>query len=91
MHSEADVVVVVQLPIQPVHITINVVRYNSAHGVVFSIQHCVLRFISDMRQVGDFLRILLFPPPIKLTGLNIFVILLNVVLNTITITPHVSQ
>jgi hypothetical protein len=39
----------------------------------------VIKFVSDLRQVGDFLRVLRFPPPIKLTT----EILLKVVFNTI--------
>jgi hypothetical protein len=35
---------------------------------VYSIQHYVIKFVSDLRQVGGFLRVLLFPPPIKLTA-----------------------
>ena len=30
-------------------------------------QHYVIKFVSDLRQVGCFLRVLRFPPPIKLT------------------------
>ena len=30
-----------------------------------AVQHYVIKFVSDLRQVGDFLR---FPPPIKLTA-----------------------
>ena len=30
-------------------------------------QHYVIKFVSDLRQVGGFLRVLHFPPPIKLT------------------------
>jgi hypothetical protein len=30
------------------------------------VQHYVIKFISDLRQVGGFLWILRFPPPIKL-------------------------
>jgi hypothetical protein len=30
-------------------------------------QHYVIKFVSDLRQVGGFLRVLRFPPPIKLT------------------------
>ena len=41
-------------------------------------QHYVIKFVSDLRQVGGFLR---FPPPIKLT--DITEILLKVALNTI--------
>jgi hypothetical protein len=37
---------------------------NPAHGEVYAIQHYVIKFVSDLRQVGGFL---LFPPPIKLT------------------------
>jgi hypothetical protein len=36
----------------------------SARGV----QHYVIKFVSDLRQVGGFLRVLRFPPPIKLTA-----------------------
>jgi len=35
---------------------------------VCSIQHYVIQFVSDLRQVGGFLRVLRFPPPIKLTA-----------------------
>jgi len=33
----------------------------------WGVQHYVLKFVSDLRQVGGFLRVLRFPPPIKLT------------------------
>ena len=46
----------------------NVVSSNPAHGEVYSIQHYVIKFVNDLRQVGGFLRVLLFPPPIKLTA-----------------------
>ena len=32
------------------------------------VQHYVIKFVSDLRQVGGFPRVLLFPPPIKLTA-----------------------
>ena len=32
------------------------------------VQHYVIKFDSDLRQVGGFLRVLWFPPPIKLTA-----------------------
>ena len=48
-------------------------------------QHYVIKFVSDLRQVGDFLRIFRFPPPIKLTATIITEILLKVSLNTKTI------
>ena len=31
------------------------------------VQHYVIKFVSDFRQVGGFLMVLRFPPPIKLT------------------------
>jgi hypothetical protein len=36
-------------------------------GEMYSIQHYVIKFVSDLRQVGGFLWVLRFPPPIKLT------------------------
>jgi len=38
-------------------------EYRSGRGT----QHYVITFVSDLRQVGGFLRVLRFPPPIKLT------------------------
>jgi hypothetical protein len=32
------------------------------------VQHYVIKFVSDLRQVGGFLRVLRFPPPLKLTA-----------------------
>ena len=32
------------------------------------VQYYVIKFVSDVRQVGGFLRVLRFPPPIKLTA-----------------------
>jgi hypothetical protein len=40
-----------QLPIQSAPITTNVVRSNPAHG---SVQHYVIKFINDLRQVSGF-------------------------------------
>jgi len=45
-----------------------VVSSNPAHGEVYSIQHYVIKFVSDLRQVGGLLRILRFSLPIKLTA-----------------------
>ena len=69
------------LPIQLVPFTTKV-SSNPVHGEVYSIQHYVIKFVSDLWQVGVFLRKLWFPPPIKLT-VNKTEILLKVVLNTI--------
>ena len=56
------------VPLQSVPITINVVGSNSIQGELYAIQHYVIKFGSDLRQVGRFLRALRFPPPIKLTA-----------------------
>jgi hypothetical protein len=56
----------IQIHVQSVPITTNVVSSNPAHGEVYSIQHYVIKFVSYLRQVGGFLRVLRFPPPKKL-------------------------
>ena len=62
------VVVVWYLDLQlPVPITTNVVSSNPAHGEVYWIQLYVIKFGNALRQVGGFLRVLRFSPPIKLT------------------------
>ena len=57
-----------QLHVQSVPTITKVVSSNPAHGELYSIQHYVIKFISDSRQVGGFLRLLRFPPPINLTA-----------------------
>jgi hypothetical protein len=46
-------------------------------------QHYVIQFVSDLRQVGGFFRVIQFPPPNKTDLHDIIEILLNVSLNTI--------
>jgi hypothetical protein len=58
-----------QLPVQSVPITSKVVSSNPVNGEMYSIQHYVIKFVRDLRQVGGFLRVLRFPPPIKLTAM----------------------
>jgi hypothetical protein len=60
--------------------------FESHSGEVYAIQQYVIKFLSDLRQVGGFLRVLRFPPPIKLTA-TITEILLKLALNTITFSP----
>ena len=55
-----------QLPLQLVPITIEVVSLNRL-GELQSIQHYVIKFVRDLLQVNGFLPVLLFHPPIKLT------------------------
>jgi hypothetical protein len=71
---------------QTVLITINFLSLNPAHGVVYSIQHYVIKFVSDLWQVCG-----LFPgTPVSSTSKtdrhDIPEILLKVALNTITLT-----
>jgi hypothetical protein len=51
-----------------VPIITEVVSSNPAHGEVYLIQHYVIKFVKDLRQVAGFLRAFRFPPPIKLTA-----------------------
>jgi hypothetical protein len=51
---------------QSVHITTKIASSNLAHGEVYSIQHYVIKLVSDLWQVGGFLRILRFPPQVNL-------------------------
>ena len=39
-----------------------------AHDEVYSIQLYVIKFVRDLRQVTDFLRVFLFSPTIRLTA-----------------------
>jgi hypothetical protein len=48
----------------------NIVSSNSVHGDVYSIQHSVIKFVSDLQQVGGILLVLWFPPLIKLQRYN---------------------
>jgi len=73
-----------------VYIPIKVVRSNPANGEVYSIQHYMITFVSDLRQVGDF------------SGYSGYLyqkndlhdkteILLKVVLNTIALTLKINR
>ena len=46
---------------------LKVVSSNPVHGEMYSIQHYVIHFVSDLRQVGGFLWVFRCPPPIKMT------------------------
>ena len=63
-------------------LTTNVASSNPVYGEVFSIQHYVIMFVSDLRQVGVFLRTLLSTTN-KIDRHDIPEILLKVSLNTI--------
>ena len=66
-----------QLPMQSVPITTLFFISNPAHGEVYSIQLYVINFFSDLRQIDGLHQVPWFPPPIKLTG-SLIVILLKV-------------
>ena len=42
---------------------------NPIHGDAYSIQQYVMKFVSDLRQVGGFLRVLRYHQPMQLTAL----------------------
>jgi hypothetical protein len=56
-----------QLHIQSVSITTNVVSSNAAHGEVCTIQYYIIQLVSDIRNVFGFLQVLRYPLQIKLT------------------------
>ena len=74
-----------QLPDQSVHITPKVVSSNPAHGEVYSIQHYVIKFVSDLRHVGGFLLGTPVSSANKTDCHNITGTLVKVALNTKTI------
>ena len=63
-------------------------EFESLSGEVYSIQHYVIKFVSDLWQVGGFLRRLPFSSTNKTDLHEITEILLTVALNTITLTPE---
>jgi len=62
-HSRDRMVVGFTVPI-----TTNI-SLNPVHGEVYSIQHYVIKFVSDLQQVSAFLQVLGFPSLIKLTAM----------------------
>ena len=47
-----------------------VVGLTTTSGELYLIQHYVIKFVSDLRQVSGFVHVLRFPPPIKLTAMQ---------------------
>ena len=58
-----------QLHVKSVHITTSVVSSNPDNGEVYSIQHYVIKFVSDLQQVVVFTRYSGFYLPILLTAM----------------------
>ena len=67
----------------PVLITSEIVNLNPVHGEVYSIQHYVIKFVSDLQQVGGFLLVLPVSSTNKTNCHNIIEIMLKVALNMI--------
>jgi hypothetical protein len=61
----------------------NVVSSNPVHAEVYSIQHYVIKFVSDLWQISGFLWVLQFLSTNKTDCHDITEILLKVALNTI--------
>jgi hypothetical protein len=62
--DSAQLVVDLQLTMQSIPIITKIFGLNP-HGEVYSIQHYVIKFVSDLRQDDGFLRL---SPPLKLTA-----------------------
>ena len=67
------------------HITTKFVSSNPVHGEVYSIRHYVIKFVSDLPQVGSFLVGTPVSLPDKTDRHDIAEILLKVALNTLTL------
>jgi hypothetical protein len=80
-----------QLHMQTVPITTNVVSSNPAHGEVYSILHFVMKFVIDLRQVGRWSSL---GTPVSFTNKTdhneITEMLLKVALNAILITMRLE-
>ena len=64
---------------------------NLIHGEVYSIKHYVIKFVSDLLQVGGFSPGTLVSSTNKTDRHDIAEILLIVALNTITLNPLLSE
>jgi hypothetical protein len=67
--ARRDRMVVGFTTVQSVPITTQVVNSNPVYGEMYSIQHYVIKLVSDLQQVGGFLLVLKFHPPIKLIAM----------------------
>ena len=72
-----------QLPVRSMPITIKVVSLNPVHYELYSIQHYVKKFVSDLWQVSGFPRIFRVSSNKKSGCHDITEILLNVAFSTI--------
>ena len=61
------IIVDLQLPVQLVSFITKVLSSNPINDEVYSLQHYVIKFVTDLRHVGGFLLVLRFLLAIKLT------------------------
>jgi len=71
--------------VQSVPITTKVVSFIPIHGEVYSTQHYVIKFVSDLRQVGGFLPGTLVSSTNKTDRHDITEILMKMALNTMNL------
>jgi len=71
--------------VQSVPITTKVISSSPVHGEVYAIQHYMIEFLSDLRQIGGFHRILWVSSTNKTDHHDITERLLKVALNTINL------
>jgi hypothetical protein len=76
---------------QAVPITIKVVSSNPIHGEEYWMQHYVIKFVSNLRQVRGFLWRALVSSTNKTDRHNITEMLLKVALNTINPNHYLQQ
>ena len=76
---------------QSVPITVNAGEFECHSGEVYSIQHYVIKFVNDLRQVGGFFWVLRFPSPIKLTATKVALNIINppLIKEVVLDSPHV--
>jgi hypothetical protein len=90
----SDKSAIILLSVESVHITTTVVSSNLVDDEVYSIQHYVIKIVSDLQQVGCFLWVLRFPPPIKQITWTRFELTTVVVIgtdSTYTVNPTTIQ
>ena len=66
-------------------------KFESRSGEVYSIQHYVIKFVSDLRQISGFPRVLRFSSGTPVSSTNKTEILLKVALKTTIITQTNSH
>jgi hypothetical protein len=95
LHGAIVVVIVwlldLQLLVQSVHITTDVLSSIPAHSQVYSIKYYVIKFVSDLRQVGVFSPDTPDSSTNKTDRHDIAEILLKATLSTTTPTPSMLQ